>query len=104
MLCHRRIRINDLIPPSLALPSPSPPSDESTAFDLDSLPSISRALVSNAPDEPFNKRNPFVKALVSELLANIKELIRFNSQLKEQITVFTYTTGANLVEEPTLVR
>lgn len=48
-------------------------------------------------------RNPVIKALTSEILSVIKEIIRFNPGIRDHITHFSYTSGADLMNDPSLL-
>lgn len=107
LLPHRRIRIRELYNPSnLSAQPPSAAVDGSPGNANDVLLSdynITCALIDNLYDEPTNRRNPVVKAITSEILAVVRELIKHDSSIKDQIAFFTYSSGVPLTENPSVL-
>lgn len=109
LLAHRRIRIDKILPELDVTGAEEQTNDNlhsassDKAAKLISGLSVTKALVANVHDEPCNVKNPMVKALTSEILSCIKEIIQFNPSIKEQIALFSYTSGANLMEQPAML-
>eukprot|EP00158_Paraphelidium_tribonemae_P006995 Partr_v1_DN28064_c2_g1_i2_m57226 putative ATP-dependent serine protease that mediates the selective degradation of misfolded, unassembled or oxidatively damaged polypeptides as well as certain short-lived regulatory proteins in the mitochondrial matrix. May also have a chaperone function in the assembly of inner membrane protein complexes. Participates in the regulation of mitochondrial gene expression and in the maintenance of the integrity of the mitochondrial genome. Binds to mitochondrial DN len=94
---HRRVRIESLLSPS-GLSGDSPYLDIARAHSK-----ATYALVDNVHDEPYTRRNPVIKALTSEILSVLKSLLRFNPEIKNHITAFSYSSGISLVDEPAML-
>lgn len=88
-------------PPSLTLiPPPSAPMG---VFDILEGMKVSGGLLENCEDQPYMKGNPLLRAITSELLSTIKDLVKFSQQSKSQVTMFAYYTGPNLLDDPALL-
>jgi Lon-like ATP-dependent protease len=89
LLPHRRIRVTELL-------------ENSTEFrdEINNSTPVSEALVENLSEESHSKRNPVTKALTSEILSVLKELVKLNPQVRDQIALHGYMSGVSLVEEP----
>ncbi|KAI3658884.1 hypothetical protein MP638_003127 [Amoeboaphelidium occidentale] len=70
------------------------------ATELFEVGKVTEAMTENLSDEKHTKRNPVIKALTSEILSVMKELVRINPQLRDQIALYGFMSGVNLVEEP----
>jgi Lon-like ATP-dependent protease len=122
ILPHRRIRIKELSAPraistestakdlsndtpeavgevTLAISSAATPSPSQLLDEF----SVTTALVENLDNEPYSRKNPVVRAITSEILAVIKDIVRFNPAILDQITAFSYMVGVNMVEEPSMM-
>ncbi|KAL9619690.1 MAG: hypothetical protein Q9160_005710 [Pyrenula sp. 1 TL-2023] len=82
----------DQIPPSVEQYEP-------TAFLRDYPVSIVN--VENVSEEPFEKKNPAIKAITSEIVNVFKEVANLNPLFRDQISSFSVSSSAgNVVEDP----
>ena len=108
---HRRIRITDLISPAASNSSKSSGGDDqSTVASLENTndetnilnqdgakasyevmkdENVTRGVATNIYDEPCNPKNPVVKAITTEILSVIKDIIRYNPAVREQVAVMS---------------
>ena len=127
---HRRIKISSLIPPGentkAATPPPAPtPEDKTTEKRGDVVASfeesapepapkdhyeptsflkkhpVSLVNVENLAEEPFDKKNPVIRAVTSEIVNVCKEIATLNPLFRDQISAFyTDQFPGNLSDEP----
>jgi Lon-like ATP-dependent protease len=127
---HRRIKISSLLPPSEtakgATPPPPPTSEEKTtekrgdvvASFEETAPEaapkdhyeptsflkkhpVSLVNVENLIEEPFDKKNPIIRAVTSEIVNVCKEIATLNPLFRDQISAFyTDQFPGNLSDEP----
>lgn len=127
---HRRIKISSLLPPGehtkAATPPPAPTSEDKTtekrgdvvaSFEegapeptpkdhyeptsfLKKYP-VSLVNVENLTEEPFDKKNPIIRAVTSEIVNVCKEIATLNPLFRDQISAFyTDQFPGNLSDEP----
>lgn len=127
---HRRIKISSLLPPGentkAATPPPAPTSEDKTtekrgdvvaSFEegapepapkdhyeptsfLKKHP-VSLVNVENLAEEPFDKKNPVIRAVTSEIVNVCKEIATLNPLFRDQISAFyTDQFPGNLSDEP----
>lgn len=62
---------------------------------------VSLVKVDNLADEPFDKRSPTVRALISEIVNTCKEISHVNALFRDQVSAFAMSQSAtNISEEP----
>ena len=72
---------------------------EPTAF-LRKFP-VSIVNVENLTEEPFDKKNPAIKAITSEIVNVFKEVANLNPLFRDQISSFSVSSSAgNVIEDP----
>ncbi|KAK9451597.1 Lon protease C-terminal proteolytic domain-containing protein [Limtongia smithiae] len=119
---HRRIEIervdvamDDITPIG---PSTETPSSEVTSFDVVSSDTgapvtasaspmaflrnkVTMVNVINRPDNPVDKNEPTVRAVVTEIVSLLKEISSMNPLFRDQITAFTLSlSSGNVFDEP----
>lgn len=127
---HRRIKISSLLPPAektkAATPPPAPTSEDKTtekrgdvvASFEETAPEpapkdhyeptsflkkhpVSLVNVENLIEEPFDKKNPIIRAVTSEIVNVCKEIATLNPLFRDQISAFyTDQFPGNLSDEP----
>ncbi|CAG8434236.1 10774_t:CDS:2, partial [Scutellospora calospora] len=114
---HRRIRINELIPPLPAnvseaeiISQPAQQAPEASA-NKESEPqyatsfledyNVSLVNVENLNDEQYNRKNQVIRAITSEIVAVFKDIATLNPLFRDQIANFSMSQSAgNVFEEP----
>ncbi|KAK4984881.1 ATP-dependent Lon protease pim1 [Elasticomyces elasticus] len=71
---------------------------EPTSF-LRSWP-VSVVRVENLADEPYDKRDPNIRALSSEIINTCKEIGSMNPLFRDQISSFAMSQASNITDEP----
>lgn len=62
---------------------------------------VSLVNVENLPDEPFDKRAPTIRALISEIVNTCKEIGNVNHLFRDHVSAFaTSQSAANIADEP----
>lgn len=62
---------------------------------------VSVVNVENVVEQPYDKRDTTIRALVSEIVNTFKEIAKMNPQFREQVQAFSMTNGTtNVIEEP----
>lgn len=62
---------------------------------------VSLVKVDNLADEPFDKRSPTVRALISEIVNTCKEISNYNHLFRDHVSAFAMSqTAANIADEP----
>ncbi|KAI3650540.1 hypothetical protein MP228_004021 [Amoeboaphelidium protococcarum] len=122
VLPQRRVRITELLNPSpggrgsitdSTSPSAGAASHQMSGdeglkqqqlsqYDVMQDEAVSRVVVSNVYDEPYSK-NPLIKALTTEILSCIKDLIRYNPQVREQVTMLSLSSRTSIMDDPALL-
>ncbi|KAK9452584.1 Lon protease C-terminal proteolytic domain-containing protein [Dipodascopsis uninucleata] len=114
---HRRIEIEDfMIAPADAPPIIDPSLPKSTESDVTSFDTITpedespmaflkdkvtMVKVKNRPDDPVDKQEPAIRAVVSEIISLLKEISGMNPLFRDQITAFTLSLASgNVFDEP----
>lgn len=105
LMPYRRIRITDFLPPnSGGILESEVTEDDSTkhfkAYDVMENALVSRAFVSNMHDEPHSNDNPVAKAISTEILALVKDMIRFNPNIRDLFNTLGYMSASNIIDNP----
>jgi Lon-like ATP-dependent protease len=62
---------------------------------------VSLVKVDNLADEPFDKRSPTIRALISEIVNTCKEIGSVNSLFRDHVSAFAMSqSAANIADEP----
>lgn len=62
---------------------------------------VSLVKVDNLADEPYDKRSPTVRALISEIVNTCKEISNYNHLFRDHVSAFAMSqTAANIADEP----
>ncbi|EMC93479.1 hypothetical protein BAUCODRAFT_76473 [Baudoinia panamericana UAMH 10762] len=123
---HRRIRLSELLPPHRAPPAAPQKGGVTASFEeqqkdenkesaeqqpkalevasptafLRTWP-VSLVKVENLVDEPFDKRSPTIRALISEIVNVCKEIGNVNHLFRDHVSAFAMSqSAANIAEEP----
>lgn len=84
---------------SSSVDKPAPSKAVPTAF-LHDWP-VSLVNVDNLQDEPFDKRSPTVRALISEIVRTCKEIGNVNHLFRDHVSAFAMSqSAANIADEP----
>ncbi|CAG8788218.1 4431_t:CDS:2, partial [Dentiscutata erythropus] len=114
---HRRIRINELLPPLPANASEaeiiSQPVQQASETSTNKEPepqyatsfledyNVSLVNVENLNDEQYNRKNQVIRAITSEIVAVFKDIATLNPLFRDQIANFSMSQSAgNVFEEP----
>ncbi|CAG8742599.1 31984_t:CDS:2 [Gigaspora margarita] len=114
---HRRIRINELLPPLPANASEaeiiSQPVQQTSETSANKEPepqyatsfledyNVSLVNVENLNDEQYNRKNQVIRAITSEIVAVFKDIATLNPLFRDQIANFSMSQSAgNVFEEP----
>ena len=98
ILPHRRLRLTEISNEKVSIKDDSASSSSASIEGV-----LTYAQVENLQDEPCMRKNPVVKALTSEILSVMKDLLRHNPGIKDQITSFSYASGISLVDDPSML-
>ncbi|KAK9238104.1 Lon protease C-terminal proteolytic domain-containing protein [Lipomyces kononenkoae] len=113
---HRRIQVEKVVIAKDEVNEPAVAGAESgevTSFDVipedvsDEAPmaflrnKVTMVHVVNRPDDPVDKNEPTIRAIVSEIVSLLKEISAMNPLFRDQITAFTLSLASgNVFDEP----
>lgn len=128
LMPHRRIRLTDLLPAALDISDGHGDDDatisisndgqtdnsndinnnnninnkKSDQYDIMKDELVTRGIVQNV-DVEVHTKNPLIKALSTELLHTIRELIRYNPQIRDMVFQLSMASKSNIMDDPALL-